>query len=337
MIFLDEVRIHVAAGNGGAGCVSFRREKYVPKGGPDGGDGGDGGNVLLRVDPGLNTLSVFRHKRFFRAEHGAGGGGSDRKGRNGKDLVIQVPAGTVVRDAETGRILADLTVPGETWIAARGGKGGLGNARFATARRQTPRYAQPGLPGEERDLRLELKLIADVGLVGAPNAGKSSLLARISAARPKVGDYPFTTIAPHLGVVTLSDERSFVVADIPGLIEGAHQGAGMGMEFLRHIERTRVILYVLDASDQKAIETFEMVRAELRSFGASLLEKASMVALNKVDLVGPEEASGLAKALAEQGMDVHLVSALTGQGLHDLMEGLYRRLIPNGPETDHEA
>jgi len=333
MIFLDEARIHVAAGNGGAGCVSFRREKYVPKGGPDGGDGGDGGDVLLQVDPGLNTLSAFRHKRLFRAEHGAGGAGSDRRGRNGKDLVIQVPPGTVVRDAETGRILADLTVPGETWIAARGGKGGLGNARFATARKQTPRFAQPGLPGEELDLKLELKLIADVGLVGAPNAGKSSLLARISAARPKVGDYPFTTLAPHLGVVTLSDERSFVVADIPGLIEGAHRGAGMGMEFLRHIERTQVILYVLDASDRKALETFEMVRAELRSFGASLLEKVSMVALNKMDLLGPEEVSSLMKDLAEKGMDVHSVSALTGQGLHDLVEGLYRMLIPNGPKN----
>lgn len=324
MIFIDEARIEVHAGHGGAGCVSFRRERFVPKGGPDGGDGGDGGDVILEVDSGMNTLYTFRHKRIFRAERGQGGSGQNRHGRRGKDVTIRVPPGTLVKDQETGDVLADLTEPGMKWIAARGGKGGMGNARFATSTRQAPRYAQPGLDGEERALVLELKLIADVGLVGAPNAGKSTLLSRLSAARPKIGDYPFTTLVPMLGVAVLSDERTFVVADMPGLIEGAHAGAGMGIEFLRHVERTRVILYVLDASDERAMETFGMVRGELGAHEASLLAKTSAVALNKMDLVDDGRAKALERELAGQGVSVFPVSALTGRGLHELMEGLYR-------------
>ncbi len=325
MNFIDEADIYIKAGDGGQGCVSFRREKYVPRGGPDGGDGGAGGSVILKVDTGLNTLHMFRHKRKFIAEKGVAGRKKNQHGRAGRDLVIKVPQGTVVRDVETGLLLADLTMPGQKWVAARGGKGGKGNARFATSTNQVPRYAQPGLPGQERTLRLELKLLADVGLVGAPNAGKSTLLSRVSAAKPKVADYPFTTLVPHLGVVELSDERSFVMADIPGLIEGAHAGAGMGTDFLKHVERTEVLLHMIDASlgADAAIATYDMICAELKGFDSSLMDKAQLIALNKMDIVSEQEMAELEGRFMGRGLETYRISAYTGQGLEPLLEQLY--------------
>ncbi len=324
MNFVDEAEIYVKAGDGGPGAVSFRREKYVPRGGPDGGDGGKGGDVIFQVDPGLNTLQSFRHKRRFLAQKGRAGAGKKMHGRSGADLVVKVPAGTIVRDLDTGLVLADLTTPGQRWIAARGGLGGKGNARFATATNQAPRYSQEGLKGEERRFRLELKLLADVGLVGAPNAGKSTLLSRCSAAKPKIADYPFTTLVPHLGVVEVNTEESFVMADIPGLIEGAHSGVGMGADFLKHIERTSVLLHVLDVSVgmDEAIKQYEMIRQELLSFNHSLLSKATVVALNKIDISDPKEVTAIKKWLEAKGERVFLISAYTGEGLGSLIPTL---------------
>jgi GTP-binding protein len=327
MNFVDQAEIFVAAGDGGPGCISFRRERYVPRGGPDGGDGGRGGNVIFRVNEGLNTLYAFRRKKRFRAEAGRPGRGKDCHGRNGADLIIDVPPGTVVRDVGSGVVLADLMNLDRPWTAAKGGLGGRGNARFASATRQAPRYAQPGLPGEERQLSLELKLIADVGLVGAPNAGKSTLISRISGARPKIAAYPFTTLVPGLGVVEFPDERSFVVADIPGLIEGAHRGIGMGLEFLRHVERTKVLLYVLDASEDNALKTYQGVMDEVGRYHEPLLRKPQAVALNKIDVSDELKVLELRETLSHQGHTVYVISALTGAGIPALLEGLYAMVV----------
>jgi len=325
MDFVDQAEILVKAGDGGAGCISFRREKYVPRGGPDGGDGGRGGNVYLVVDSGLNTLQSFRYKRTFKAQKGRPGRGKNQHGKAGEDMYIKVPPGTLVKDAETGLVLADLTEPGEPWLAARGGKGGKGNARFATSTRQAPRYAQPGTKGQERRLLLELKLLADVGLIGFPNAGKSTLLSRISSARPKIADYPFTTLIPQLGVVELSDHRTMVVADIPGLIEGAHKGVGMGLDFLRHVERTSVLLYILDCSlaQNEIVRDLKVLQSEIEAYHAPLLKKPQIIALNKIDIVDNERLESVKEALSPCGLELFPISAATGKGVQALLEALY--------------
>jgi len=327
--FVDQAKIYVKAGDGGRGCVSFRREKYVPRGGPDGGDGGDGGDVILLADPQVHTLYDFHHQVHFRAENGRPGMGKKMKGRDGEDLILRVPVGTVVKDAETGEILGDLVKPGQTLVVARGGKGGRGNAHFATPVRQAPRFAEPGTPGEERWLILELKLIADVGLVGFPNAGKSTLLSRITAARPKIADYPFTTLEPNLGVVKMEEGDTFIVADIPGLIEGAHRGIGLGHEFLRHIERTRVLLYLLDISkEEEIIKDYEILKKELLLYNPQLLKKEYLIAFNKIDLLSPEEREEKIRALKELFPDediakIYPISAVTGEGIRPLLFALY--------------
>jgi GTPase len=332
-MFLDESRIKVQAGDGGNGCSSFRREKYVPLGGPNGGDGGRGGHVILRVDVQVHTLYDIGTVRTFRAERGEHGQGSNCTGREGADLVVRVPVGTLVKDEE-GRLLADLSQDGYEWIAAHGGKGGLGNQHFATARVQAPRKSLPGLPGETRELHLELKLVADVGLVGFPNAGKSSLLTALSKAHPRIGDYPFTTLEPSLGIVSVGGEYSFVLADIPGLIEGAAEGKGLGHRFLRHVERTRVLLFVVDPWDPQGVEESDELRAarvrsqvkvlrqELLAYHPKLAEKPWMVAVNKCDLGRPVDPSLLPKA--------HYVSARSRTGLKPLAEALWK-LIRNLP------
>ncbi|MDR5709323.1 MAG: GTPase ObgE [Armatimonadota bacterium] len=326
-MFIDQARIFVKAGDGGAGCVSFRREKYVPKGGPDGGDGGKGGDVILRADEGLHTLVDFRYRRVFRAKRGEHGQGGNRTGRSAPNLVIPVPAGTVVRDAHTGEVLADLVRHGQEVVVARGGRGGRGNARFATPTRRAPRFAEPGEKGEERVLDLELRVLADVGFVGFPNAGKSTLLARISAARPKIADYPFTTLHPHLGVVRVAEGQSFVAADLPGLIEGAHRGAGLGHQFLRHISRTRLLLFILDLTAEDPSHTYEVLRAELRAYDPALAERPCAVALNKIDLSEARARVEQARvAFVERGIPVYPISALTGEGIPALVQALYAQL-----------
>src|SRR5947209_6004716 len=292
-MFVDEALIHVKAGDGGNGCVSFRREKYIPKGGPDGGDGGNGGDVAFVADPGVDTLLDFAGRHHWRAGRGQAGMGKKMYGKGGDDLLIRVPVGTLVFDAEHGTLLADLDVPGKQVVLAKGGKGGKGNWHFRTPTNQAPRYAEPGTEGQERNLKLELKLIADVGLVGMPNAGKSTLLSVISAARPKVADYPFTTLDPQLGIVELSGDRRIVVADIPGLIEGARDGAGLGHAFLRHIERTKVIVHLLDmypTDGSDPAENYRTIRRELEAFSPKLAQKRELIAANKMDLAVDDEA-----------------------------------------------
>ncbi len=326
--FVDQAKIYVKAGNGGPGCISFRREKYVPKGGPDGGDGGDGGDVILVADPQVNTLYDFYSQVHFYAENGKPGMGKKMKGKDGEDLILKVPVGTVVKDAKTGEILGDLIKPGQNLVVASGGKGGRGNAHFATPTRQTPKIAEPGTPGEERWIILELKLIADVGLVGLPNVGKSTLLSKISAAKPKIADYPFTTLQPNLGVVKLFDGNTFVVADIPGLIEGAHKGIGLGHNFLKHIERTRLLLYILDVSRGKEIlKDYEVLRNELKLFNPTLLEKEYFLALNKIDLIiDLEKLEDVIKYFHQKKIEVYLISAVTGQGVLELVYALWNKL-----------
>ena len=308
--FADRALIRVEAGDGGAGAVSFRREKYVPKGGPDGGDGGKGGSVLLLVDPNKRTLLDFQAEKMFRANKGGQGSGQTSTGKDGKDLVIRVPPGTSVRDAESGELLADLVEPGLLWIAAQGGKGGRGNERFKSPTNQAPRRADPGIPGEKKTLALELKLVADAGLVGFPNAGKSTLLAAVSSARPKIADYPFTTLRPVLGVVSLGDERVFVLEDIPGLIEGASLGKGLGHEFLRHVERTRILVFVIDVQSEDPASDLATLEHELREWSPELLEKPRLVVLSKADLLPPGEAEERAR-----GLGALAISAATGHGL----------------------
>jgi GTP-binding protein len=326
-MFIDRATIQVRAGAGGNGAVAFRREKFVPKGGPSGGDGGRGGDVMLRVDAHLNTLLPFRYRRIFRAARGAHGEGARRSGRAGRDAIVAVPAGTVVTDDATGTFVADLLRAGDQIVVARGGRGGRGNAHFATPTQRAPRRAEPGEPGEERALRLELRLLADVGLVGLPNAGKSSLLARISAARPKIADYPFTTTEPMLGVVPLPDRQGIVVADIPGLIEGAHRGAGLGHEFLRHIERTRVLVHLIDLSLPDPEAAVAIVARELSRHAPALATRPTLFVGNKIDL--PEaRASGPAfvAAQAARGRPALAISAATGEGIPALIAALVRLL-----------
>jgi len=321
-MFIDRAVIYVKAGDGGNGIVSFRREKYVPKGGPNGGDGGHGGDVTLVADEGLSTLLDFQHRRHFRAQRGAHGEGSNRHGRRGGSLIIPVPVGTIIRNNMTKEILGDLLQHAQRVVVARGGRGGRGNARFATATRRVPRQAEGGGAGEERTIELELRLIADVGLVGFPNAGKSTLLSRVSAARPKIADYPFTTTEPYLGVVGLPDGRSFVLADIPGLIEGASQGAGLGHTFLRHIARTSVLIHLIDlaAPDRDPVPDFHTVNDELRRYDPALQQRPMLVALNKIDLSeGRARAEEAQAAIYALGYRVFLISGATGEGLDALM------------------
>jgi GTP-binding protein len=323
MRFVDYAIIHVRAGDGGRGSVSFRREKYVPRGGPDGGDGGRGGHITFTAAAELNTLLDFRYKKDYLAEHGQHGMKKKMHGRDGKDLIIPVPAGTVIKDADTGEVVADLDREGMTVTVVRGGRGGLGNWHFRTATRQVPRFAQPGEEGEERSLILELKLLADVGLVGLPNAGKSTLISVISSARPKIADYPFTTLVPNLGVVKPENYRSFVVADIPGLIEGAHKGTGLGFQFLRHLERTSVLLHLVDTSrdlDSDPVEDMKKIRRELELYSADLAGKEQAVAGTKIDIAGDgARLNALALFCKREGIDFFPISAATGKGIKKLV------------------
>ncbi len=333
MKFVDEARVRVQAGHGGRGSASFRREKFVPYGGPDGGDGGHGGSVYLLAIAGINTLADFRVERTCKAQAGEPGSGRDCTGASGKDLHIPVPVGTVVRDADSGEQLGDLTQVGETLLVARGGKGGWGNTRFKSSTNRAPRQFGPGLPGEKRNLELELKVLADVGLLGLPNAGKSTLIRAVSAARPKVADYPFTTLHPHLGVVELGQHRSFVMADIPGLIEGAAEGAGLGIRFLKHLQRTRLLLHVVDIAplDPEAdpVAAVLAIREELRKFSKELAAKPRWLVLNKRDLLPADEAEQRAREIVRRlrfrGRRF-LVSAATGEGTRDLSEEVMRFL-----------
>jgi GTP-binding protein len=322
MMFVDEVTIEVQAGDGGNGCVAFRREKFVPRGGPSGGDGGRGGDVVLVADERLTTLLDYHFQRHYRAERGGNGGSNLRHGKHGQHCELRVPVGTVVYDEETGEWLADLVQPGQRVVVARGGRGGHGNAYFANPLQQTPRFAEKGEPGERRRLRLELKLLADVGLVGYPNVGKSTLISRISAARPKIADYPFTTLVPNLGVVFVEPGRSFVVADLPGLIEGAHAGEGLGHQFLRHVERCRVLVHLLDISGMTGrdpLQDFEVIQRELELYDPDLLRRPMVVALNKADVAPPELRDRVRDALREKGYSVHVISAATGEGVQSLV------------------
>jgi GTP-binding protein len=331
-MFIDEANIFVQAGDGGRGCVSFRREKFVPKGGPDGGDGGKGGDIILQTDRNLSTLLDFRYQQRYVAGRGEHGRGSDQKGRDGDNRVVRVPLGTVVRSIESGLQAADLVTPGQSFIAAHGGRGGRGNARFKSPTHQAPRYAQPGEPGEARWLKLELKLLADVGLIGLPNAGKSTLLSRISAARPKIASYPFTTLVPQLGIVRLRDERSCVVADIPGIIEGAHEGKGLGHQFLRHIERTRVLIHLVDLTssgeDDPAVH-FDTVNHELLAYASQLAEKPQVVVATKMDVPMAKQAwERFQPVMAGRGVRALAISAVTGEGIGALLDEIDRALIP---------
>jgi GTP-binding protein len=333
-MFVDEVDIHVSAGNGGNGCLSFRREKFVPRGGPDGGDGGAGGSVYIVATPTKNTLIDFRYHPEFDAKRGAHGQGSNKTGHSGTDLEIPVPIGTLVfeKSPETGELttLADLTADGQRVLVARGGRGGRGNARFVSSTNRAPRRTEPGEVGEERFLRLQLKLIADAGLVGFPNAGKSTLISRISAARPKIADYPFTTLSPNLGVVSLPDDRSFVVADVPGLIEGAHQGHGLGHQFLRHIERTKVLVHLVDvsgASGRDPVQDFDTIVDELRLFDPKVGAKPMIVAASKMDAVDdPSRVDALERHVRDLGLPLFRISAVAGTGLDALLEAMWRQI-----------
>jgi len=324
--FVDEVDVEVFGGAGGDGCISFRREKFIPRGGPDGGDGGDGGAVYLLADPQYSTLQHLSGRHHWRAGRGGHGSGNNRHGRNGRDVIVRVPPGTIVRDAEFGLVLKDLAGAGDRVCVAAGGKGGRGNAAFKGPTRQAPRIAEPGAPGEQKKLHLELKLIADVGLIGRPNAGKSTLLSRLSAARPKIAAYPFTTLTPHLGIVELEHYRRFVMADIPGLIAGAHEGAGLGDAFLRHIERTRLVVHMVDICppDGEALEHYRAVRHELERHSAALAAKPEIVVANKMDLTdGERRLREFNRAL---GAPVVAISAVTGRGLDNLTETIWKLL-----------
>lgn len=324
MTFIDRVRIRVKAGDGGSGIVSFRREKFVPMGGPDGGDGGSGGDIIVRADSNLATLLDYTYRDSWEAESGNHGSGANKSGAAGRDVVLPVPPGTIVRDVDTGEFITELLTTGEEAIVARGGRGGKGNAFFATSTRQSPRDYQPGEDGQSRLIELELKLIADVGLVGQPNAGKSTLLSVISAARPKIADYPFTTLSPNLGVVQLSDGRTFVVADIPGIIEGAHEGKGLGLQFLRHIERTRLIaiLIPIDSMDWQA--EYDQLRQELESYSAELAQKPHCIVFTKMDLLGENEPPPID---APEAFGIFAISSAARQGLDGLLAAWWTRLL----------
>lgn len=340
-MFYDKAKIYVKGGDGGNGCVAFRREKYVPDGGPWGGDGGRGGDLILVADEGLRTLVDFRYQRHYKAGRGQHGRGKNMHGSSGEDLVLRVPVGTVVRNAETGRLIGDITANGQKLTVARGGRGGRGNARFATMTNKAPKMAEKGEPGEERWLNLELKLLADVGLIGLPNAGKSSLISKISAARPKIADYPFTTIVPNLGVVRVDEGTSFVVADIPGLIEGAHAGAGLGHEFLRHVERTRMLVHLVDISGyggRDPVRDFHTVNRELALYNPGLVDKPMLVAANKIDLPDSSQNFDLLRGELGERYEVYPISALTGEGLEKLVNRVGQMLnnLPVKELTDEE-
>ena len=329
MKFIDEAVITVQSGKGGSGCVSFRREKYIPRGGPDGGDGGKGGDVVLKAVPGKRTLLQFRYRRQFKAQNGSPGQGKQKTGRNGGDLVIEVPPGTVVSDPETGRIIVDLTRPYESFVVARGGRGGQGNLRFKTSTHRTPRFAQPGEAGETFVLKLELKLLADVGIVGLPNAGKSTLISTISAARPKIGDYPFTTLTPSLGVVDSHTGEPFVAADIPGLVEGAHAGTGLGIRFLKHIERTRLLVHLIDTAaidPDDPLSGYRTVNRELASHSEALGLKPQVVVLNKMDITGTEDLAQAFEKAVGGPTEVLRISAASRKGIPELIRYLRKRL-----------
>jgi GTP-binding protein len=336
-VFVDEIEIQVQGGDGGAGCVSFRREKYVPYGGPDGGDGGEGGSVWLEADPALTTLLDYRYTRHYRAERGQHGKGANRHGASGRDLNLRVPVGTVVHDRDTGEFLGDLVGPGQRLLVQRGERGGRGNARFATSTNRAPRRADLGRPGAARWLRLEVKLLADVGVIGFPNAGKSTLVSRVSAARPKIADYPFTTLVPTLGIVRVDAERAFVIADLPGLIPGASKGKGLGHQFLRHTERTRLLVHVLDLDPQTGrdpLDDLRVINAELAEYSEALAGRPQVIVANKVDLFADGMASPggrrIAQHCAAAGLPLWAVSAATGQGLVDLVRGIAARLEATG-------
>ncbi|MCZ6695408.1 MAG: GTPase ObgE [Acidobacteria bacterium] len=335
-MFVDQARIQVVGGSGGDGCVSFRREKFVPRGGPDGGSGGAGGSVIFEADPSLKALNAFRFRRRFTADRGRHGSGSGCTGRSGEDLILKVPPGTLIMSDDGEIVFADLVREGDRVCLAKGGRGGRGNASFATSTHQAPREFGPGRPGEEFDLLLELKLIADVGIIGFPNAGKSTLISRISAARPKIADYPFTTLEPNLGVVDLGQYRTLVVADIPGLIEGAHAGQGLGMQFLRHVERTRVLIHLIDVSDSTArepLEDMKIINAELGAFSATLRSKPQMVVASKIDaLQSPERLAALEKQCAADGTKLHRISAVSGEGIRELLEAVWALVESAGSE-----
>ncbi len=329
MDFIDESKIYLKAGNGGNGCCSFRREKYVPRGGPNGGDGGKGGDIIIEASPHFHTLLDQRYHPHYKSEKGQHGQGKNCAGHSGRDLVIHVPLGTLVKDAHTGEVCADLTEAGQSFVAARGGKGGRGNAQFATSTMQAPRYCEPGVPGEERDYLLVLKLLADVGLVGFPNAGKSTLISKVSSARPKIADYPFTTLVPNLGMVRWKGS-DFVMADIPGIIEGAHKGVGLGLRFLKHIERTRIIVYVVDLSPENTRnpqEEFAVLREELKAYSEQLLDLKQFVVLNKADLLPKKDQAKEAVAFIRgTGYPCFIASALTGEGLDTVLDEIIKEL-----------
>ncbi len=336
-MFVDVAKINVKAGKGGNGSVAFRREKYEPMGGPAGGDGGDGGSIILEADEGLRTLMDFRYKRHYQAENGEDGRGKKQYGSDGKDLVLKVPTGTLVRDEETNIILADLKTHGQQFVVARGGRGGKGNVKFKNSIRRTPRFAEPGTKGEDREIILELKLLADVGLVGFPNVGKSTILASVTSAKPKIANYHFTTLKPNLGVVSIGEGHSYVLADIPGLIEGASEGAGLGLEFLRHVERTKLLLHVIDASgqeDRDPISDFYKINEELNQYSEKLSDKEQIIVLNKLDL--PQSQENLDKIRKEfsEKYEIIEVSAATGEGLDLLKKRAYERLTQIEDEID---
>ena len=338
-MFIDIAKIKIKAGDGGNGAVSFRREKYVAAGGPDGGDGGKGGNIVFLPDDNLSTLADFRYKRKYTAENGLPGGGKRCFGKNGADLIIRVPRGTLVKDAESGRLLADVSddVPA---VVARGGRGGWGNSHFATPTRQAPRFAKSGVPGEEKEVQLELKLLADVGLIGFPNVGKSTLVSVVSEARPKIANYHFTTLSPVLGVVRLGEGSSFVMADIPGLIEGAGEGVGLGHEFLRHVERCRMLLHIVDVSGSEGRdpkEDFDIINRELKNFSEELAERPQIVAANKCDMATPEQIDDLRKYVESKGLEMYEISAATTQGTKELIAATARELEKLPPIKEYEA
>ncbi len=324
MKFVDFVRIHAKAGHGGVGAVSFRREKFIPKGGPDGGDGGNGGSVIVRANRHLATLLDYQYKRDYKAPRGEHGLGANKTGKSAPDVTLQVPVGTVLRNAATGKTISDLVSDGQEVTIARGGKGGRGNAAFATSTDQAPRRYEQGEDGEEVEVELELKLLADVGLVGLPNAGKSTLISVISAARPKIADYPFTTLVPNLGIVRVDDGRSFVVADIPGLIEGAHLGKGLGIQFLRHIERTKVLVFLLEANRPDPKEDYQTLVNELKLFNKELPKKPKLIALSKMDTVDEETRAKL-KKLKVRGVPVMMISAVSGEGIRELVAAMWEK------------
>jgi len=328
-MLIDEAKITVKAGDGGHGCIAFRREKFVPRGGPSGGDGGKGGDIYLIADPHENTLLKFRFNHNFRAERGRHGEGSNRHGRMGEHLEIRVPVGTAVQDDETGELLHDFIEPGERVLIAKGGRGGHGNAHFASSSNRAPSKAQDGAPGEEKTLRLELKLLADVGLVGYPNVGKSTLISRISAARPKIADYPFTTLEPQLGVVSFDMDKSFVVADIPGLIEGAHLGHGLGIQFLRHIERTRLLLHLIDvsgASERDPVDEFHAINSELAEHNPDLPKKPKIIVATKMDAADPKKVQKLTRWCKKNDLEMLRISSVTGEGLENLKRAVFEKL-----------